>query len=343
MKNAPPSKPNPSKAMNETTQFLELPVHAFGSVAPLFADQTMHLSVAAVLAGSAEGAVYVDDIAAPRLAVLEGPEGYYIGRDTSSAAARGGIDEIIPPWAYVYAPPQEEHGIPSTAQIYPCMLRHPRVCLTLDLSRWEAPPTPHGNDYLVEVTSEGVSILKETGIVAWCRRDVILHERAEIGVGTSAAFRRLGLAKHAAAVYLQFLQGEGIRSVGWHCHLSNRGSRRLAESLGFIPLRQYYAFSASLPAENPGDLETSELEAFGHHFAEAATNVNWLDFHAAAAYAQAGRTDLALTCLERLVTGNWQGQASWLVAHWALAPLAGEPRFQACVTEQAQRRKVPAV
>lgn len=319
---------------------MELPADAFGLAALLFADQTMHLSVAAVLAGSAHGVVYVDDVAAPRLAVLEGSEGYYIGRAASSAISLSGIDEIIPPWAYVYAPPEED--VPSTAQVFPFMLRHPRLCMTLDLSRWEPPHLAPDDGLLTEVTPEGAIISKDGDVIAWCRPDVVLHTRAEIGVGTSLPLRRRGLAKRAAAVYLQHLQEAGIETVGWHCHLSNQGSRRLAESLGFVPLRQYFAFSASLPAENAGDLDTPELESLGHHFAAAAATVNWLDFHAAAAYAQAARTDLALACIERLIAGNWLGEASWLTGHWALAPLAGEPRFQACVIEQIERRKSPA-
>lgn len=328
--------------MNETTRLLELPAHALGLAAPLFADQAMHLSVAAVLAGSAEGAVHVDDLAAPRLAVLEGPEGFYIGRSDRSAAAQAGIDKVVPPWAYVYAPPQEEHCAHSVAQAFPFMVRHPRVCLTLDLSRWTPPAAPASDGFLTELAPEGATIRKERDVIAWCRPDIVLRERAEIGVGTSAAFRRLGLARRAAAAYLQYLQEAGVTTVGWHCHFSNRGSRRLAESLGFVPLHEYFAFSASLPAENTGDLERPELEGLGHHFTNAAVTVNWLDFHAAAAYAQAGRTDLALACLERLAAGNWLGEASWLTGHWALAPLAGEPRFQACVAEQAERRKEPA-
>lgn len=320
---------------------MELPANAYGLAAPLFADQTMHLSVAAVLAGSAEGTVYVDDIAMPRLAVLEGPEGYYIGRTTSSAVSRSGIDEIIPPWAYVYAPPQEEE-VPSIAQVFPFMLRHPRLCMALDLSRWEPPPTEPSNGFLTEVTAEGAIIFKAGDVIAWCRPDIVLHKRAEIGVGSSSAFRRRGLARRAVAAYLKYLQSQEVETVGWHCHLSNQGSRRLAESLGFVPQHYYHAFSASLPAENAGDLDVPDLEGLGHHFADAAATVHWLDFHAAAAYAQAGSAKLALICLERLVAGNWQGEASWLTGHWALAPLAGEPRFQACVIEQTEKRNSPA-
>jgi hypothetical protein len=308
----------------------QLEPHRFVIAEALFASFLPdHLSVSAVFGGSAEGRVLVDDPRAPALGLLFGPEGTYLAGEAQPGTDVAPVREAIDDWAYLHVAPGW-HGDLGGVLPHPFMLEHPRLCFSIATASFAESPAPEGYEVRLE-EGFGHRLFYESEEVCRCLPDMVVGERTEIGVWTHPGFRRRGLALAAARMTLAAARRQGIVTAGWHCHASNRGSIALAKNLGGGSGRATTAYSASLPAENPGDIEPAALRGMALHFEHAGESIDWMEFHAAAAWAQAGETNLALAAVERLVAAGWQGEPDWLTANWALAGLVSHPRFQESV------------
>ncbi|HWU17215.1 MAG TPA: GNAT family N-acetyltransferase [Devosia sp.] len=298
-----------------------------------------HGSVAAVLDGAAEGEVWVDDADAPRVAILEGPEGTYLIGRCPSAGIAAAIGEQLDDWVYLYVDPTEQDGI---AELLPndAMLAHPRLTFTIAPTAAPVPVLPTGYRLIADDDGLGQRIYAGDVEVSRCLPDLVVGKRAEMGVWTHADHRRRGLARLAAQACLAAAHDQDITAMGWHCHASNRGSIELARQLGASGPVATLAYSASLPAENASDLPPAEWQRLARHFAAKRTDIAWLGFHAACAWAAAGADDEALAAVEQLVADGWTGSPAWLSGHWALARLAGHKRMQSAI-ETLKKSKAP--
>lgn len=299
----------------------------------------LHLSVAAVIEGSAEGTIHVDSPEHPTFAVLEGPEGTYLlsPGELQVDAARVVADHLDD-WVYLHAP-----GTPPPASALPnaYMLKHQRLVFSLPLDL--APPSTLAEGYTLQREPDGFGhrIFLGPDEVSRCLPDVTLGNRTEVGVWTHPGHRRRGLAINGLRATLLAAKASGINRIGWHCHASNRGSIALARSVGAEDPIGTIAFSASLPAENNGDLSANEWRALAAHFLAGRDDIPWLGFHAACAHTAAGDEDAALDAVDRLVDDRWHGQPSWLMENWSLAGLADHPRMLAAVARLEKQEAPP--
>ncbi|MBJ3783972.1 GNAT family N-acetyltransferase [Devosia sediminis] len=314
----------------------ELKREHFSRVEPLFHDLiALHGSVSATLSGAAEGHILVDDLSAPSVALLDGPEGFYLGGGPIAGRDYFALRQIIPPWAYLY-PSKEWLAAREWAMPHPHMQRHDRVYLATRPSDKPMPALSAPFELVLEQDGPlSSAVLCDGETVAHCRPDMIVDDRMEIGVWTRPDMRRRGLASAVVRASRGLAAAAGIRSVGWHCHASNAGSIAVARRAGFEPAATYVAWSASLPAENAGDLQPDRCRSLAQAFEAGRQDFDWLDFHAAVAWSEAGETERALVALERLVEGPWMGRSDWLEGHWALQRLRHEPRFQRALEIQA--------
>lgn len=305
---------------------------------PLFGQLSqLHGSIVAVLCGEADGQVWVDDRAEPACALLVGPEGYYLGGRPITGQDYQGLRAAIPDWAYLY-PAVEWLAAQNPALPHPYMQPHPRLFLSLVPKAGEDIPLQGG--FSLSPEHDGAlscAVLADGAVVAHCRPDLRVGDYVELGVWTRPDLRRRGLAGAALRSSLNLAAASGVARVGWHCHASNRGSIAVAQRAGFVETASYTAYSASLPAENAGDLPPEACRALAAAFEPGRHDMNWLDFHAACAWAEAGEDERAIAVVERLVASDWAGRADWLGEHWALARLRGEPRFIQALEKQAQK------
>ena len=68
---------------------------------------------------------------------------------------------------------------------------------------------------------------------AWSVAAAVSAEEIDIGIETAPEYRRRGLAAAAARLMIRRCLGSGKRPV-WACNAANTGSRRTAESIGFV-------------------------------------------------------------------------------------------------------------
>lgn len=298
----------------------------------------LHLSIAAVIEGSAQGNIHVDSPEHPTFAVLEGPEGTYLlsGGELPADAARA-VAAHLDDWVYLHAP-----GIPPGASALPHahMLKHQRLVFSLPLD--VSPPLILAEGYTLQREPDGFGhrIFFGTDEVSHCLSDVTLGGRTEVGVWTHPDHRRRGLAINALRATLLAAKASGINRIGWHCHASNRGSIAIARRVGAGNPIGTLAFSASLPAENNSDLSAHDWRGLAAHFLAGRDDIPWLGFHAACAHAAADDEDAALDAVDRLIEDRWHGQPSWLMGSWALAGLADHPRMLAAVA-RLEKQKAP--
>lgn len=298
----------------------------------------IHLSVSAVIEGSAEGEILVDSPEFPTFAVLDGPEGTYLlsNGELSNMAAQALADHLDD-WVYLHVP---DNTPPASALPNAYMLKHPRLVFSLPLEAVSPVALAQGYVMRPEADGFGHRIFFGEQEVSRCLPDVILGSRAEIGVWTHPDHRHRGLAGNALRATLLAAKESGITRMGWHCHASNRGSIALALSVGASEPVVTHAFSASSPAENGSDLSPAEWQRLGSHFLAGREEISWLGFHAACALAAAEETASALDAVDRLVEDRWHGQPSWLVHNWALARLADHPRMLAAIA-RLEKQKAP--
>ncbi len=140
---------------------------------------------------------------------------------------------------------------------------------------------------------------------------------------------------------LQAAHAAGIADIGWHCHASNHGSAAIARRFAKGAPVETLAYSASLPAENAGDLGPTQCRDLALHFEAGAAEIAWLWFHAACAWALVPDTGRALSAVERLVESRWQGEPDWLAGHWALKGLGEVPRFAAAIATLKKQKAPP--
>jgi len=307
----------------------ELTPDGHAVVATLFDElSNIHGSVQAVFANPSLGEILVDNLQSPNFAMLRGPEGLYLAGKLQSNV--DGLRQAIADWEYVYPSPS---WLPAINDVLPnrFMVPHERVRLTLGGKPARAALLPSGFTLTAGADPMEFSIFHDNVVVSRCSADMQVDVYAEIGIWTHIAYRGRGLAAIAASASITDAFAHGIKTVGWHCHASNKRSLKVARSLGFAVTDHYCAYSASLPAENVGDLAPERCRELARHFAAGAAEISWLDFHAAAGWAIGGEHQSALAAVERLVARGWTGKAEWLESFWAFGEIAADPRFEAAV------------
>ena len=78
----------------------------------------------------------------------------------------------------------------------------------------------------------GYCVMHGETVAAAAFTAAVSSDFADIGVETAADFRRMGLAKAAAAAVMREITAQGKTPV-WAHHLANTGSMRTAEAIGF--------------------------------------------------------------------------------------------------------------
>jgi len=87
----------------------------------------------------------------------------------------------------------------------------------------------------------GFCITFENGIVSICAPTVIGGGEAEIQIWTADEFRNRGLARRTAAAFIRQCLARGLKP-GWTTDVENLVSRALAPKVGFVPVGEIFGY-----------------------------------------------------------------------------------------------------
>jgi RimJ/RimL family protein N-acetyltransferase len=156
----------------------------------------------------------------------------------------------------------------------------------------------------------GMVVIHGDTIASWCLMDCAVGPRCEIGIATDPDYRRRGLAALATAATVAACLARGFARIGWHCWTRNRGSRRVAERVGFAHVGTYtndwcltdptrHAAERALHAARRGDRAIAL--AWRDQISADPEASGWSQFHAAAVMAALGDYTAALAHLREAV------------------------------------------
>ncbi|MGO0062997.1 GNAT family N-acetyltransferase [Brevibacillus fluminis] len=91
----------------------------------------------------------------------------------------------------------------------------------------------------------GFALLYDDQIVSASFASYIVDDQLELGVETTAAFRKKGYSVYAASALVSYCLANGYQPL-WACRRENIGSSRLAERLGFVPASYHPYFCMTL-------------------------------------------------------------------------------------------------
>jgi RimJ/RimL family protein N-acetyltransferase len=330
------------------------------------------LSVEAVLAGTAPGEIYVDQIDNPRVGLAFTPEGEYLAGDAEVEAAYQGLKETISPRAYLIFHPERWETKLGQIWVNQAARRHPRQHLRFErmlIPNWrQLIPAGfqlvqvdraflertdlknhdtvvdrlggwHSVDYFLQ-HGFGFCMIEGDTVASCCFADCVVGNQCEMGIATDMKYRRRGLATVVVAATVEYCLANGLTQIGWHCLQSNVGSRSVAEKVGFAVDQEYDAYSSVLPTENAADLTRDEYIEWARHYESFIAADYAYGYDAANAWALAGEPERALAHLQTLLDHGWQGKPEWLARNWPFASLHSMPEFEAMVARLRQQEQV---
>lgn len=232
-----------------------------------------YLSAQAVIAGASPGRVWVDAHNAPGATFIDAPEGFHLigdpsqegfGRDVAelyantlvpAGRAEGRRYSCLHYWPQEWGKPLKPAiDLPHANWDY----QHFLVLRELRINWRDL--VPEGFEMLsatAEVLGSGLRgaqaidgwgfwslddflkrgfallLVHDGQIVCRCTADMVVQDKAEVGIWTHEDFRSRGFATATAAAAVELCLQRGISHIGWHCWSGNTASRRTAEKVGF--------------------------------------------------------------------------------------------------------------
>lgn len=255
---------------------LLMPREGLSRVRTLVAAEHLAFVVDAMAAGNTAARAWVDDLLAPRAALIWdlGHAVYLVGRIDEARSWRRVFDEQVaatnPGFLKVHLtqsvadsvfagwPLQERARVlyrGSTAPAVPPSLRLPdgfRISAIND--RFDQLCRLDNFDHvLAEIRScwPSVRAFRQSGfgyiahdanqVVCWCTAECVSQRACGIGIETLPAYQRRGFATMTAGAFLQHCADRGI-VAHWDAWADNRPSTRVAEKIGLARVERYSIF-----------------------------------------------------------------------------------------------------
>jgi hypothetical protein len=78
----------------------------------------------------------------------------------------------------------------------------------------------------------GFALLGESSVICWCTAEYVSEGKCGIGIETNKGYEGRGFATIVASEFVRYSLSLGVKPY-WDCWLSNKGSIRVAEKVGF--------------------------------------------------------------------------------------------------------------
>jgi RimJ/RimL family protein N-acetyltransferase len=331
---------------------IELQNEQLELVRPLFRDLDFNLSIFAVIEGTVQGKIWVDNPLHPQTAFAITPEAQYVAGNPYSSD----FNRALAAWysrrphvELIYSSPDWETQF-TTLLAGKFARKSPRLHYSfkaLKMPHWkESIPSgfsinPVDREFMGrthlknfgEISSRtedwgsvdnflekgfGICLLHGDAIISRCIADNVSGAACEVGIGTAEGYRRRGFAALTLAATVEYCLSQGLTRIGWHCLENNTGSWKTAEKIGFERTRRYPHYHNGFPAENPSDLSPEEwlshAEFYSRAFKELGKQSGQHCFVAAVCWALGGVDENAIDYLDALSHIWWTDKEGKLPA-----------------------------
>lgn len=153
------------------------------------------------------------------------------------------------------------------------------------------------NDEIFEKHGVGYLIRNDKTIVSWSLSDCYFEDKIAIGIHTDERYRKNGLGKIVASAVVKECFNKGYKKIHWLCVDTNKGSRAVAEKLGFKYTNPYYSFTSYAPIENIEDLSETEWHEWAEYLEEASKTQGCLIYDCLEAYIKANDVEKAMAIM----------------------------------------------
>lgn len=257
----------------------------YPSVLPLYQDlESVFPLIGAVIQNQQRGQVFVDQPGSPASAVVITGFGFmsFLGTDQNEdfnsglASLLSDTTRIKPAYLLWYAPPaawrqrldalvpepvrcRERARFEFRAELADFIHHVPSCPDGFELKRINEELLPKAEELGTNLSSRfwssatdflthglGVGLVKDGKVVSLCYAASVAGGLAEIDIVTAPEFRGSGLATLVAQHFIRESLREGITPT-WDCFTGNLASYKLAEKLGFIPVRTYSFYNFNIP------------------------------------------------------------------------------------------------
>lgn len=272
----------------------------FKKIAHLIKSQD-ELSVFSVIYGEKPGEIYVNNIDSPTAALIKTSECNLISGSTNDEVFNSEVSSELDFWDQLTPDSHDwmdkiptihknhfvrkykrRHYVLSIDEFVECnsTLRGGYVLEKVDVSllrqnifenservlKWAE---DWGDDEKFRKHGTGYLIRNDKTIVSWSLTDCSFEKKIAIGIHTDERYRKNGFGKITASATVKDCFAMGYEKIDWLCVDSNKGSRAIAEKLGFTLSNYYYSFSSYAPIENLKDLPEAEWHEWGEYLEEA--------------------------------------------------------------------------
>ncbi len=159
--------------------------------------------------------------------------------------------------------------------------------------------------------SLGAYIRLDNKIVSMSLVDCIVDDKIEIGVKTENDYKKRGLGSIVAAAAVCSCISKGINKIGWHCVDTNIGSIKIAEKVGFKLIKKYSSFTPFPPIENDTDLSKEQWCEWATYYTEMNKIQPYYFWQSAECWAKASRMEEAIENIMKLI----ETEQMWFVEY----------------------------
>lgn len=157
-----------------------------------------------------------------------------------------------------------------------------------------------GDDEKFKKYGTGYLIRNDKTFVSWSLTDCSFDKTIAIGIHTDERYRKNGFGKITASATVKNCFAMGYEKIDWLCVDSNKGSRAIAEKLGFILSKYYYSFSSYAPIENLKDLSEAEWHDWGEYLEEASKTEECLIWESLYAYIKSNDVEKTINIMTNM-------------------------------------------
>lgn len=157
-----------------------------------------------------------------------------------------------------------------------------------------------GCDETFKKYGTGYLIRNKNTIVSWSLSDCSFKNKIAIGIHTDERYRKKGFGKIVVSATIEDCFAKGYEVIEWLCVDFNKGSKAIAEKLGFICDNTYFSFSSYPPVENLIDLSESEWQEWGEYLENASKTEDRLTWECLYAYIKSNNVEKTINIMTAL-------------------------------------------